>query len=440
MPQLIDRRSNPREKSLGNRQRFLRRSREEIKRAVDKAVNERNISDAGNGGSISIPARGISEPRFRLSPDKGDHKRVAPGNKEFVSGDKVEKPPSGGGGSGKDASDSGDGEDDFVFSLSRSEFLDILFDDLELPDMVKSSLKDTTVSEPRRAGYSNDGTTPNLNVLRTMRNSLGRRLALNKGGAARLKELEAEAEELSGRDGLDIAERTRLAQLYAEIEDLRRRGRRVPFIDPVDIRYNRFERRPIPATKAVMFCLMDVSASMGEHEKDLAKRFFVLLHLFLQRRYERVEIVFIRHTHVAQEVSEEEFFYGRESGGTKVSAALDTMLEVQKQRYATADWNTYVAQASDGDNFSSDTVHCVEMLEDKILPVCQFYAYIEILTEAEVGRLVGTGNAGKDLWRGYEALNGKWGNFSAKHVTSRADIYPVFRQLFARRNQEARLR
>ena len=434
MPHLIDRRPNPREKSLGNRQRFLRRSREEIKRAVDKAVNERNISDAGDGGKISIPSRGISEPRFRMSPDKGNRQRIAPGNKEFITGDTIDKPPRGGGGSGKDASDSGDGEDDFVFSLSRNEFLDILFDDLELPDLVKATLKDTTVSEPRRAGYSSDGTTPNLNVLRTMRNSIGRRLALNKGAATRLKDLQDEADELSKDDNLDIHQRTRLVQVCAEIEDLKRRGRRVPFIDPVDIRYNRFERRPVPATKAVMFCLMDVSASMGEHEKDLAKRFFVLLHLFLQRRYERVEIVFIRHTHVAQEVSEEEFFYGRESGGTVVSAALDTMLDIQKRRYATADWNAYVAQASDGDNFSSDTARCVELLQDSILPTCQFYAYIEILTEAEVARVSQSGDLGKDLWRGYAGISDAWQNFSAKHVAKRADIYPVFRELFAKRN------
>lgn len=434
MPQLIDRRPNPREKSLGNRQRFLRRSREEIKRAVDKAVNERNISDAGEGGSISIPARGISEPRFRLSPQKGNRKRVVPGNKEFVSGDKIKKPQSGAGGSGKEGSDSGEGEDGFVFSLSRSEFLDILFDDLELPDLVKASLKDTTVSKPRRAGYSNAGTTPNLNVLRTMRNSLGRRIALNKAGMANLRELEAERDELASGDDLDVAQRKRLAELYVEIEELKRRGRRVPFIDPIDIRYNRFERRPVPTAKAVMFCLMDVSASMGEHEKDLAKRFFVLLHLFLQRQYERVEIVFVRHTHFAQEVTEEEFFYGRETGGTVVSSALDCMLQIQKERYPVADWNTYVAQASDGDNFSSDTARCVELLEEAVLPSCQFYAYIEILTEAEAGRLAASDTGGKELWRGYSKVIEAWANFSARHVTSRADIYPVFRELFAKRN------
>ena len=433
MPQLIDRRPNPREKSLGNRQRFLRRSREEIKRAVDKAVNERNISDAGEGGNISIPARGISEPRFRLSPDKGNRQRVVPGNKEFVSGDQIKKPPKGGGEAGKEGSDSGEGEDSFVFSLSRNEFLDILFDDLELPDLVKSSLKDTTVSKPRRAGFSNAGTTPNINVLRTMRNSVGRRIALNKGGMARLRELQAEAGELAETEDLDVAQRKRKAELFAEIEELKRRGRRVPFIDPIDIRYNRFERQPVPTTQAVMFCLMDVSASMGEHEKDLAKRFFVLLHLFLQRRYERVEIVFIRHTHFAQEVDEEQFFYGRETGGTVVSSALEAMLTIQKERYPVSDWNAYVAQASDGDNFSSDTGRCVELLDGAVLPQCQFYAYIEILSKAEANRLALTDQAGKELWKGYAAKKDQWRNFSAQHVTSRADIFPVFRELFAKR-------
>jgi len=432
MPYFIDRRLNPREKSLGNRQRFLRRSREEIKRAVDKAVNERSITDAGNAGDISIPSRGISEPRFYHSPKHGDRERVTPGNKEFVRGDKIEKPKGGAGGGGKDASDSGEGEDEFVFSLTQNEFFDILFEDLELPDLIKSALKDTTASEPRRAGYSNYGTTSNLNVLRTMRNSFGRRLALGRPGKSRLAALEAEHTALESLNFLDVTQRKRLVELYAEIEELKRRTRAVPFIDPIDIRYNRFEERPIPKTKAVMFCLMDVSGSMGEHEKDIAKRFFILLNLFLQRQYERVEMVFVRHTHIAREVGEEEFFYSRESGGTIVSTALETMTEIVGKRFPVSDWNIYVAQASDGDNLSSDTARCVQMLDTDILPISQFYAYIEILTEHEMSQHVPAGT-GKEVWRGYMGLTEKWSNLSIRHVSSRADIYPVFRELFSRR-------
>ena len=135
MLNFIDRRLNPRDKSIGNRQRFLRRARRQIKEAVDKAANERDITDVAKGGKISIPSNGIAEPTFRQDPTGGDRERVFPGNREFVPGDQIKKPPKGGGeGGGKEGSDDGEGADDFVFSLSRSEFLDLLFEDLELPD------------------------------------------------------------------------------------------------------------------------------------------------------------------------------------------------------------------------------------------------------------------------------------------------------------------
>ncbi len=439
MIHLIDRRLNPRDKSLGNRQRFLRRARRQIKEAVDKAVNERDVADAGKGGKISIPSKGISEPRFRHSHTSGDHERVFPGNQEYVPGDKIPKPPQGGGeGGGKDASEDGEGADEFVFALSREEFLDILFEDLELPDLIKATLKETQAVKPQRAGYSNYGTTPNLNVLRTMRNSIGRRMVLNRPSSPAVLELQNEMAELQAKDDLDAQQRLRLAELTNEIENLKRRQRTIPYIDPVDIRYNRFDPQPEPKTKAVMFCLMDVSGSMGQHEKDLAKRFFILLHLFLQRKYERVELVFIRHTHIAQEVDEEAFFYSRESGGTKVSTALVEMQEIVQKRFPVSEWNIYAAQAADGDNIANDTGNCVELLENELLPVCQYYAYVEILTEQEVSRYAGTSN-GKELWRGYRAVDEQSSNFSMKHIAKRSDIYPVFRELFAKNEAKDRV-
>ena len=402
MPQLIDRRLNPRDKSLGNRQRFLRRTKEQIKQAVDKAVRERSIADAAKGGSVSIPTDGINEPQFHLSGEGGDRERVLPGNKKFVSGDQIQRPQGGsGGGGGKEASDSGEGEDAFSFALSEAEFLDILFDDLELPDLVKATLKDETASEFRRAGYSSDGSTPNLNVLRTMRTSMSRRLALRRPSRTDLQKKEAELAELRENVG-DLDGLKRQADLYLEIEKMRRLQRAIPFIDPIDVRYNRFEPKPVPRAKAVMFCLMDVSASMGEREKDLAKRFFILLHLFLQRKYDKVEIVFIRHTHEASEVDEDTFFNGRETGGTIVSSALKKMVEVLEARYPIKDWNVYCAQASDGDNSSGDTGACIELLREAILPLTQYYAYIEI-SDAPHEEGYPHLTFGKDLWRGNTA-------------------------------------
>ena len=142
----------------------------------------------------------------------------------------------------------------------------------------------------------------------------------------------------------------------------------------------------VPRAKAVMFCLMDVSASMGEREKELAKRFFILLHLFLKRKYERVDIVFIRHTDEAAEVDEQEFFYGRETGGTVVSSALKAMMQVREARYPVSDWNVYCAQASDGDNSGSDRATASRSCRGASCRSSQYYAYIEIADEESPAR------------------------------------------------------
>jgi hypothetical protein len=180
-----------------------------------------------------------------------------------------------------------------------------------------------------------------------------------------------------------------------------------------------------------MFCLMDVSGSMGEREKDLAKRFYVLLHLFLARRYGKIDIVFIRHTHEASEVDEHDFFHARQSGGTVVSTALDKMLEIVRDRYQASEWNIYVAQASDGYTQSGDAQTCVEMLHAQVMPIVQHYAYVEILDEREMS-VFASEEVGAELWRAYRGVADVWKNFAAKRVSKPADVYPVFRELFAR--------
>ena len=227
--------------------------------------------------------------------------------------------------------------------LSQDEFLDLFFEDLELPDLVKT-LKETPKRDLKRAGFSHVRLADaDLNLLRTMRNCLARRISLHRPRHEEIEALEPQ---------LDTAEhehratpKDRGAQGQARARE--RRSRRVAFIDP-SMCGSTLRRMPVPTSQAVMFCLMDVSGSMGEREKDLAKRFYMLLHVFLKRRYKKVDVVFIRHTHDAQEVDEQEFFYSRQSGGTIVSTALDKMLAIQKERYATADWNIYAAQACDG--------------------------------------------------------------------------------------------
>ena len=426
MTHFIDRRLNPKGKSLANRQRFLRRARAQIREAVQKSLKDSAVADIGKERKIKISTKGTQEPRFRLDPKSGgEHDFVLPGNKEYSPGDEIKKPRSGEGQGGKQASDSGDGEDDFEFTMTQDEILDIFFEDLELPNLVRTTLKETPSKTWKRAGITTAGSPTQINLIRTMRNSFGRRLALKRPRPADIAALELELERLE-REGAPAEE---IKEAKERLEKANAKRKWVAFIDPIDVRYNAFTEQPVPTSQAVMFCLMDVSGSMGEREKDLAKRFYMLLHLFLKRRYERVDIVFIRHTHDAQEVDEQEFFYSRQSGGTIVSTALDKMLEIQKERYATADWNIYAAQASDGYTQSGDARRCVEMLNGDIMPLCQYYAYIEILDEREM-EVFASEDSGAELWRAYRTVAELWPNFATKRISKPADIFPVFRELF----------
>jgi hypothetical protein len=433
----IDRRKNPKGKSLGNRQRFLKRARAQIKEAVQKSLRERSIEDIDKGEKITIPSKSTAEPRFRLNPDAGERDAVHPGNKEFTPGDKIKKPPKGQGkGKGKDAATDGEGEDSFQFTLTQEEFLDIFFEDLELPNLVKRDLKELKSTAWRRAGFTVAGSPNNINLIRTMRNAHGRRLALRRPSTQAMNELKArlfELETIAQPADAEIAEKK---EIIARLEAMEARRRWAPFIDPLDVRYNAYAPTPVETTAAVMFCLMDVSGSMGEREKDLAKRFYMLLHLFLKRRYERVDVVFIRHTHHAEEVDEETFFYSRQSGGTVVSTALEKMLEVQKERYSPLEWNIYVAQASDGFTQSGDAQRCVEILNEDVMPISQYYAYIEILDEREL-EVFSDADSGAELWRAYRVFAPKWPNFAQTRIARPQDIFPVFRELFARGEREA---
>ncbi|HRZ24964.1 MAG TPA: YeaH/YhbH family protein, partial [Candidatus Contendobacter sp.] len=350
MATFIDRRLDGKNKSSVNRQRFIRRFKSQIKKAVTESMNGRSITDIDNGEKVNIPARDLSEPVFGHGPG-GRREAIHPGNREFVTGDQIARPPGGGGSGGAgggQASNSGEGEDDFVFELSREEFLELFFEDLELPNLVRTQLAKATEFKSVRAGFSSAGNPANIDVVRSLKGALARRLALAAPYTRRLREAEEELERLLAETPVD---EIRAKALVEEIEHLRARARAVPFIDTFDLRYANRVKQPQPTTQAVMFCIMDVSGSMDRARKDLAKRFFTLLYLFLKRNYEKIEVVFIRHHTVAKEVDEQEFFYSRETGGTVVSSALQLTADIMRERYPISSWNLYVAQASDGDNW-----------------------------------------------------------------------------------------
>lgn len=417
MANFIDRRLNAKGKSTVNRQRFINRYKQQIKKAVSDAVTRRSVTDVDKGEKISIPTRDISEPMFHQGKG-GVRDRVHPGNDQFTRGDKIDRPQGGsGGGAGKgDASDSGEGNDDFVFEISKDEYLELLFEDLELPNLQKNRLNKLVEYQIYRAGFTNDGVPANINIVRSLRSSLARRIAMSASKKKLLKELELELTELENIPGTKAE---LILDLKAQIEELKRKIAKVPFIDTFDLRFNNFSRREIPSSQAVMFCLMDVSGSMDQATKDMAKRFYILLYLFLTRTYKNLEVVYIRHHTQAKEVDEHEFFYSQETGGTIVSSALKLMHEIQQTRYPADEWNIYAAQASDGDNWADDSPTCRQLLEQKILPLMRYFSYIEI-----------TNRAHQTLWREYESLQQHYDNIAVQHIRQAEDIYPVFRELF----------
>jgi uncharacterized sporulation protein YeaH/YhbH (DUF444 family) len=416
---IVDRRLNPGSKSLENRQRFLRRAKALVQQAVKKSSQDRDIKDVLEGGEVSIPLDGMDEPRFRR--EGGTRDMVLPGNKKFIEGDILQRPnQSGAKGNGPGE---GDSEDAFRFVLSRDEFVDLFLDDLELPDLAKRKLAEVESEGIRRAGYATSGSPANISISRTVSRAMARRVALRRPRPEAIAALEAE---------METADEARRAELMAEIEALKAKARRIPFIDPIDIRYRRFETVPKPVAQAVMFCLMDVSGSMTEHMKDLAKRFYTLLYVFLKRRYRHVEIVFIRHTDRAEEVDEDTFFHGPASGGTLVSSALQEMHDIVRSRFRPADWNIYAAQASDGDNSTSDGEVAGRLLTEKILPVSQFFAYLEVGQDAGLTFEM----PDSSLWTLYERLRAAGAPLSMRKVCERGEIFPVFHDLFQRRGKQ----
>ena len=416
---IIDRRLDSKHKSSVNRARFIDRFKGQIRKAVADAVNKRGIRDLDSGEKISISGKDIDEPQFGFGRG-GVWETVRPGNDRFSSKDQIDRPQGGGaGGGGKQASQEGESLDDFLFTLTKEEFYDIFFEELALPNMVKQHLARIEKFKQVRAGFSQTGVPTNINLVRTMRGAAGRRIAIAGPYAGQLRALQQEYEMLQSQLPADDPE---LERVYKAIQHMRAKIELVPFIDPFDLRYNNRVKVPQPSTQAVMFCLLDVSASMDENRKNIAKRFFMLLYLFLTRNYEKIEVVFIRHHTVASEVDEEEFFTSRESGGTVVSTALELMHKIVQARYPSSQWNIYAAQASDGDNWNSDSPRCAALLEDTLLPLLQYFAYIEI-TDGEP----------QNLWEEYSKVcETNPHTFAMRRIGTVSDIYPVFRELFKR--------
>lgn len=383
---VIDRRQNGSGKSAPNRRKFIERYKRQIKRSVEKVIGGKSIKDADKSIDVGIDGDSTREPDYHFDPRTGKKTHVNSGNDRFSKGDTQQKPQGGQGAGG--AGNDGEGEDDFTFTLTKDEFFDLYFDGMELPDFIKESLAGSKKFKLKRAGFTRDGVPTRLNSTKTMEMAIARRIA-------------AKAQ-----------------------------GKKKPlYLDDVDVRFDNIIKKPYPITKAVMFMIMDVSGSMMEIDKTLAKKFFILLYLFLTKCYDEVEIRFIRHTQDAEEVDEETFFYDRKSGGTMVSSAFLLINDLITEQVNLEDTNVYIAQASDGDNWPEDNNDLVNLLEESILPKVQYMAYIQTREVREQGW---RGAGYPPLMKTYAPLAEREEKFNCKTVLEEADVYPVLRSLFER--------
>jgi len=445
---IIDRRVNDKDKSSVNRKKFLDKVRGSLKDGVKKTIVDTNIGDISGGGKkVKIPLRGLDEPTFHSDSESGSKDIVVPGNDQYgyIPGDKVNRPKKGGG-KGNQASRDGDGEDDFVFSLTREEFLDLFFENLELPNAIRKEFALLKEESYQRNGFTKDGSPCQLNVVRTMKQAKGRKYSLRSLKKKKLEELKQEALELiaqiedvtktsNDEEQLKVL-RLRLQEVNREIEVFSRQAKAIPFIDEMDLRYNAWALVEQPAIQAVMFCLMDVSGSMDEQKKALAKSFFMILYLFLERNYDVVNIEFIRHHSEAERVDEKEFFYGTKSGGTVVSTAMELAYEVIEKEYPLNLWNVYFAQASDGDNVDDDNPEVKKWL-DKLVPMSQYYAYVQISDDqnrdmwAHLRNAIGSSMGG--LYGVFKDYSQKDNRVSTGLISTAKDVYPAFRKLFEKK-------
>lgn len=382
MAVIIDRRKN-KESIIKSKQRYLNRNRAAVRQEIDKIIKGTKIKDiTKKGQDIKLPKNPLREPKFAHTDSNNSHDLYGVDNKRFAKGDQISIPnKKGGGGSGEGDNGSGEtSEDDFIFTLTKDEFSQLLFEYLALPNLVNKGLSNDKLVR-KRAGYDKVGTPAKLDLKKTFELAIARRIAC--------------------------------------------RPAKSPFLDNIDLRYKHYEMRPKPFMQAVVFCIMDVSGSMEEEQKLLAKKFYILLDLFLSRMYQRVELVFIRHHTEAKLCDEEEFFTSRETGGTVISTGLSLAYETIKQKYPSDNWNIYIAQTGDGENYPSDNPLCHRILVDQLLPICQYILYLQVADRRQYNYL-----------KIFLDLKRKYSTIATNLVTNGRDLFKAFAEFFSKDNKK----
>jgi uncharacterized protein len=382
------------DRSAEDRRRHRQLVEESIKKNIGHIIAEESIIGQSRDKKIKIPIRGIKEFQFLYGKNSPG---VGSGTGNEKRGDKVGQDP-GQKGKGKGKAGNDEGEDIYETEVTIDELIHYLFDDLNLPDIDKKKFAEIeSISLSKRLGYQKKGIPPRLAKRRSVIEKIKR-----KQGHSR---------------DIDEEERLRKKQELIDSGDVTKRER-FPFMED-DLRYHRMREDKKKDFNAVVLCIMDVSGSMDQTKKYLARSFYFLLYQFIRLKYANVEVVFVAHTTTAKEVNENEFFHRGESGGTYISSGYDKALEIIEQRYNPSTWNVYAFHCSDGDNWVEDNKKTMASAL-KLCDVCNLFGYGEITPG-----YVAIGSTIKSEFQ--KNVNRK--NFAMIHMTKKEDVVPGLKKI-----------
>lgn len=427
----IDRRKAGKEKSAPNRQKLIKRIRGYVKTSSPTNIGSSGVSSNSKAANnpVKVAASALEEPWFAYG-NGGDFIQVLPGNTDYDRGDVLEGPEDGDGQGGGGQGD--DGEDDFIVNVASDEFLDMFFEDCELPNLENEKVTEKLDNKSQHAGFSTNGAPAQLNIIRSYKQSLGRRWALMAPHKEELEELQNKLDSIYCRIAEvgddDESLHVKAEEIENRIAELQTKIRQLDGFDKVDLRFRKNEQKPLHTVDAVLIMIMDISGSMDQNKKLIARRWFALLYAFIKRRYGSADLIFIAHTEEAMEMNEADFFSTRVNGGTMVSPAIKLANKIVKERFDSTQTNIYVSHASDGDNWYSDNPDVVkEMIgEGRFAEKLQYFSYVE----------VGKNYGGQtNLWETYEKAQAKIGTrrMSMSIIDAADDCYSVFQKVFKKK-------
>lgn len=442
-----DRRKTGRGKSLNNRQKLLKRIKDSIKNAKPEDIGVDGVRKTGTthgantySNPVKVARTALSEPTFHYDPNIGEHEIVLIGNDHWLKGDEfpIERGQGGSGGGGSGSGPGEEGEDDFIINISRSEFFDVFFEDCELPDLKETHEKDLPEAVWQRAGFQKVGNPGQLSVIRSFKLSKARRLALTKDARDELEKLEEEELDLLEQMDTEIRDpiatpaewiRERLEVIEARILELRYKVANICIFEDVDLRYRKHDRIQVKASDAVLVMIMDISGSMDEDKKRMARKFFSLQYAFIKRRYPQTDLIFIAHTDEPEEMTEEEFFTTRKSGGTIVSPAWALAHQIIRERYDAAQTNIYVSYAGDGDNWDSDNPLVIEEVEGSgMLAKLRHAVYVQVGQS-----FAASYGSGPGLWNVMQSIASTNKKLDLTKIADENDVFDAFKNLYGKK-------